>query len=193
MLLVISDDLESQQHEVKPAAKSKDFGPVGMGESWAEVRGGERQTNGFSVMETVSEFRALRASVVSHWAKTYPTVVGVSSLTLMPQARGGGRFEYLLAPVPEEDTVARLGGDEFTVILTGAQQREDVDHVAQFIIDALVRPFHLAQKSVRISVSIGISRYPYDAGTPVALLQAADQAMYQAKRSGSNRMCFYLR
>ncbi|HET8902466.1 MAG TPA: diguanylate cyclase [Saccharospirillum sp.] len=57
----------------------------------------------------------------------------------------------------------------------------------------LARPFHLAQKSVRISASIGISRYPHDAGTPIALLQAADQAMYEAKRSGSNRMCFYVR
>jgi len=47
-----------------------------MGGFWAEVHGGDRQTSGFSVNETVSEFRALRASVVSHWTKAYPTISG---------------------------------------------------------------------------------------------------------------------
>jgi len=93
--------------------------------------------------------------------------------------------------VRTEDTVARLGGDEFTVILTGAKQRKDVELVAQNIIDALAMPFHIAQQPVQISVSIGITLYPQDASSPVALLEAADQAMYKAKKSGSNRMCFY--
>lgn len=99
--------------------------------------------------------------------------------------------ERLANCVREEDTVARLGGDEFTVILTGAQQRRDVQLVAQTIIDSLARPFDLAQQPVRISVSVGISRYPQNADEPLALLQAADQAMYNAKNAGSNRMCFY--
>jgi diguanylate cyclase (GGDEF)-like protein len=63
--------------------------------------------------------------------------------------------------------------------------------VAQAIIDALRMPFYIAQQTVRISVSIGITIYPQDASSPLALLQAADQAMYKAKKSGSSRMCFY--
>ncbi|MCA1804111.1 MAG: GGDEF domain-containing protein, partial [Xanthomonadaceae bacterium] len=93
--------------------------------------------------------------------------------------------------VRAEDTVARLGGDEFAVILTGAKQRKDVELVAQTIIDALAMPFHIAQQPVQISVSIGISFYPKDASSPFALLEAADKAMYKAKKSGSNRMCFF--
>ncbi|MFL1455380.1 diguanylate cyclase domain-containing protein [Marinobacter sp. GN3S48] len=394
MLLEIADDLDSRQSESEQAAKSKGFEPEDGEESWAEVHGGDRQTSGFSVVETVSEFRALRASVVSHWTKAYPTIAGeqLEDLTrfheaidqavaesleqyttvkemetrlfgailvaspdpiyvldlegrfiyankatadlfaLQPEAiigkttfelgfsfasdfqrnlekviaeqstyRGkfvhtfasgqGERFEYLLAPVldehrhteatvcifrditeqalaeekvwhnahhdlltglpnrrlfldrleqevkhakrsslplallfmdldgfkevndslgheagdrvlcdvaerladcvREDDTVARLGGDEFTVILTAAKRREDVEHVAQTIIDALAMPFQTAQQLVQISASVGISFYPQDASSPVALLKTADQAMYNAKESGSNRMCFY--
>ncbi len=76
MLLEIADDLDSRQSESEQAAKSKGFEPEDGEESWAEVHGGDRQTSGFSVVETVSEFRALRASVVSHWTKAYPTIAG---------------------------------------------------------------------------------------------------------------------
>lgn len=394
MLLEIAEDLDSHQSRSEQVAKSKGWGPTVGGASWAEVHGGDRQTSGFSVIETVSEFRALRASVVSHWTKAYPTITGqqIEDLTRFHEAidqavaesleqyatvkemetrlfgaillaspdpiyvldlegrfvyankatadlfalalgaiigkstfdlgfpfasdfqrnlekviadqstyRGkfvhtfasgrGERFEYLLAPVldengnteatvcisrditeqalaeekiwhnahhdlltglpnrrlfldrleqevkhakrndlplsvlfmdldgfkevndslgheagdrllsdvaerltdcvREDDTVARLGGDEFTVILTGANQREDVERVAQTIIDAIEMPFHIAQQPVQISVSIGITLYPQDASSPVALLEAADQAMYKAKKAGPNRMCFY--
>ncbi len=394
MLLEIADDLDSQQDEYEQAAKSKGCAPKGGEETWAEVHGEDRQTSGFTVIETVSEFRALRASVVSHWSKEHPTLAGqrLEDLTrfheaidkavaesleqyatvkemetrlfgaillaspdpiyvldlqgrfiyankatadlfaMEPEAiigkstfdlgfsfasdfqrnldkviadqstyRGkfvhtfasglGERFEYLLAPVLDEqqkteatvcisrditeqaiadekvwhnahydlltglpnrrlfldrleqeikhakrrsrplgllfmdldgfkdvndslgheagdrilsdvadrlancvranDTVARLGGDEFTVILTGAEQREDVEHVAQTIIDALARPFHMGEERIQISVSIGISFYPEAAATPDALLEAADKAMYKAKKAGSNQMCFH--
>ncbi|MCH8531087.1 MAG: diguanylate cyclase [Saccharospirillum sp.] len=396
MLLDIADDLESRQTLLQQADKSKGHGPEVEVESWAEVHGGDRQSSGFSVMETLSEFRALRASVVSHWTRSCLVVTGeqLEDLTRFHEAidqavaeslehytdekdketrlfeavliaspdpiyvldldgrfmyankatlelfslelnaitgktthdlefpfasdfqrdlekvvleqstyRGkfnhtfasgqGEQFEYLLAPVldehssteatvcilrditaralaeeriwhtahhdlltglpnrrlfldrldqevkhakrsnlplsvlfmdldgfkevndslghevgdrllaevacrliecvREDDTVARLGGDEFTVILTGAKQREDVQYVAQTIIDELAVPFLIDQQPVQISVSVGISFYPRDALTPVALLECADRAMYIAKKSGSNRMSFYER
>lgn len=99
--------------------------------------------------------------------------------------------ERVIDRVRKDDTVARMGGDEFTVILTGAKQRQDVELVAQTIVDALAMPFHIAQPPVQISVSIGIAFYPQDASSPFALLEAADRAMYKAKKSGSNRVCFY--
>lgn len=74
MLLAIADDLDSQQSDSEQAAKSKGRGQEKGGESWAEIHGGDRHISGFSVMETVSEFRALRASVVSLWTKASPTV-----------------------------------------------------------------------------------------------------------------------
>ncbi len=394
MLLEIADDLDSDQSESEQAAKSKGDEPKAWKETSAEVHGGDRQSSGFSVIETVSEFRALRASVVSHWIRSNPTITGqqLEDLTRFHEAidqavaesleqyanvkemetrlfgaillaspdpiyaldlegrfvyankatadlfalapeeiigksafdlgfsfasdfqrnlekviadqstyRGrfahtfasgqGEKFEYFLAPVldehrntegavcvsrditeqalaeeqvwhnahhdiltglpnrrlfldrleqevkhahrsslplavlfmdldgfkevndslgheagdrllsdvaerltdcvREDDTVARLGGDEFAVILTGANQRRGVQLVAQTIVDALGKPFHIAQKLVQISVSIGITIYPQDAAAPLALLGAADKAMYRAKKAGSNRLRFY--
>ena len=109
---------------------------------------------------------------------------------------GGDRLlaevaERLTRCVRQDDTVARLGGDEFAVILAGAKQRTGVERAAQTIIDALSIPFRISQRPVQISVSIGITFYPQDASSPVTLLGAADQAMYRAKNSGANQMCFY--
>lgn len=394
MLLEIADDLESIQSETQQAAKSKGLAPEDGEESWAEVRAEERHTSGFSVIETISEFRALRASVVSLWSKAYPkisiqqredlsrfheaidqavaetlqqyattndmdarlfgailiaspdpiyvlnlegkfiyanrasdnlfalepeAIIGKSPLDLgfsfawdfqrhlekviadqviyrgkfaYAFASGDGeRFEYLLAPVlneqknteaaicifrditeqalaeeknwhsahhdlltglpnrrlfldrleqeikhakrrgqsltllfldldgfkkindtlghdagdqvlmgvakrltgcvRENDTVARLGGDEFTVIFAGVEQRSDVKRVVQKILEALKQPLLIALKPVQIFASIGISSYPQSASTPNALLDAADQAMYSAKKAGTNQMCFY--
>lgn len=394
MLLEIAEDLDSGQTESERVAKSKGHEPRNEKESWAEVHGGDRQTSGFSVNETVSEFRALRASVVSLWTKantvlagqqledltrfheaidqavaesleqyatvkemetrlfgailvaspdpiyvldlegrfvyanratadlfamTTEAIIGNSTFDLgFPFAsdfqrnlekviadratyRGkfvhtfasgqGERFEYLLAPVldeyenieatvciarditeqahaeekiwhnahhdlltglpnrrlfldrleqevkhakrssaplavlfmdldgfkevndslgheagdfllnavaerlinciREDDTVARLGGDEFTVILTGAKRHKDVELVAQTIIEALAMPFQIAQTHVQVSASIGVALFSQDASSPDALLGAADQAMYKAKKSGSNRICFH--
>jgi len=37
-------------------------------------------------------------------------------------------------------------------------------------------------------VSIGVAEYPYDANTPYTLIDIADQALYQAKHQGCNRV-----
>lgn len=70
MLLAIADDIDTAQSDAEQAAKSKGEEPNAVeGESWAEVHGKARQKDGFDVNETVSEFRALRASVVLHWTQ----------------------------------------------------------------------------------------------------------------------------
>lgn len=98
--------------------------------------------------------------------------------------------ERLTACVREDDSVARLGGDEFTVILSGATQRRDVELVAQSIINKLAMPFHIAEQTVHVSASIGAALSPEHASSPESLLKAADEAMFKAKKSATNRFCF---
>ncbi len=77
MLLAIAADLNSYQSESERLAKSRGEEPEtnrNDDETWAEVHGEDRQTSGFSVIDTVSEFRALRASVVSHWTRSHPNI-----------------------------------------------------------------------------------------------------------------------
>ena len=47
-------------------------------------------------------------------------------------------------------------------------------------------PFQFGGQSVQLGASIGISLYPFDGETRQALVQAADVAMYRAKREGKN-------
>jgi len=85
-----------------------------------------------------------------------------------------------------DDFVARLGGDEFAVILTHAPAARAASRVAHKLLQALAKPFKLAQRRYAIGASIGISVYPDDGLDAHTLLRQADLAMYQAKhrRSG---------
>lgn len=99
-----------------------------------------------------------------------------------------GRIRRLLR---ESDTVARIGGDEFTVILPRIATHEDAAEVATKIVDALAAPFHLGNsngsaRQVSIGCSVGIAIFPADAESPDGLVVAADAAMYEAKRNGSD-------
>lgn len=88
-------------------------------------------------------------------------------------------------------TVARLGGDEFTVILKKIENRIDIDRIAQAILTAIAAPFQLGEERPYISASIGITLFPDDATGVENMVKYADQAMYAAKNSGSNRHSYF--
>ncbi|WPC30150.1 diguanylate cyclase [Pseudomonas moraviensis] len=87
------------------------------------------------------------------------------------------------AQLREDDLVARLGGDEFAVLLAPLHTVEDAEHIADKILASMDMPITLpGDTSVVTSLSIGIAVYPDHGATPGTLLNAADAAMYQAKR-----------
>ena len=91
----------------------------------------------------------------------------------------------------DSDILARLGGDEFTIILPDITEGLRVDYIAQNIINKLSLPFILNDDKIYISASIGITIYPTDATKGSALLTNADQAMYQAKKTGRSRFHYF--
>ncbi|MBD3671130.1 MAG: diguanylate cyclase [Gammaproteobacteria bacterium] len=93
--------------------------------------------------------------------------------------------------VRESDTVARLGGDEFSILLERLEVREDVMRVAECVLKKLSEPFRIGQHTVKIGGSIGISCFPRDSGDMDELIKLADEAMYEAKSGGKNRIVFY--
>jgi diguanylate cyclase len=97
--------------------------------------------------------------------------------------------EIMRACVRAEDTVGRYGGDEFCVILRNVSQAE----AAQI----LERMRSLAQLNIaeqdggrNSTLSIGAAVYTSLAGTSAKWLHLADEAMYEAKRAGRNKVVF---
>jgi diguanylate cyclase (GGDEF)-like protein/PAS domain S-box-containing protein len=82
------------------------------------------------------------------------------------------------------DTVARIGGDEFVVVLQETGSRDSVTEVTRRILDSVAEPVSIGTTSVRVLASIGIA-HVVEPNIDVAadeLLDAADLAMYEAKR-----------
>ena len=90
--------------------------------------------------------------------------------------------ELLRARVRVSDVVARLGGDEFAVLLPAADGTE-----AALVATSLLAEIRNRSQAagVQASLSIGVSLVS-DAASAETLLEAADAAMYQAKRRGGN-------
>lgn len=89
------------------------------------------------------------------------------------------------------DTVARMGGDEFTIILSRINEPENARMVAEKIVAAISRPFHLAGHVCSIGASIGISIFPDDGDNTEVLIKKADTAMYSAKKNGRGNARFF--
>jgi len=104
-----------------------------------------------------------------------------------PTAPGAGRLA--LPGDRGVDQVARLGGDEFVCILAGCTTLAQAQGLAQRILQSLGQPFALERHSLTVGASLGIA-YADGSQAPsaVALLQAADHAMYGAKAQGKNHV-----
>lgn len=96
--------------------------------------------------------------------------------------------DRLRGKLRKDDTVARLGGDEFALILEGALEPPRLaQRLCDEIVATLCAPYVLGAHTVRVGASLGLALYPAHGGDCDALIVAADDAMYRAKRSGKNR------
>jgi diguanylate cyclase (GGDEF)-like protein/PAS domain S-box-containing protein len=99
--------------------------------------------------------------------------------------------ERLLNSIRRTDTVSRHGGDEFVVLLSQVEREDDAAVSARKILRALAAPHTVDDKSLDISVSIGVSTYPSDGPDAESLINKADTAMYEAKKQGRNNYQFF--
>jgi diguanylate cyclase (GGDEF)-like protein len=111
---------------------------------------------------------------------TYGHAVGDDVLRAVAQT--------LQTAVRRSDIVGRIGGEEFSVFLPntqvqGAQQLAETLRLA-------IESIHIEVDGVRLKItaSIGVAVKRFDQETMQAIQQHADQAMYEAKRGGRNRV-----
>ncbi|TAJ80505.1 MAG: EAL domain-containing protein [Gallionellaceae bacterium] len=98
--------------------------------------------------------------------------------------------------VREGDTVARLGGDEFVVALESLNSlaqdaATQAEMIAEKIRAELSQPYRLNGFEHSSSPSIGVSLFRGHQSSLEDMLKQADLAMYQAKSTGRNKVCFF--
>lgn len=96
----------------------------------------------------------------------------------------------LRAHTRETDTVARLGGDEFAIIFDSIKSLSEVTNPIERIMIATAEPSTICGVEIRIGISVGVAFCPLDAMTAEGLAEAADHALYEAKKDG--RGCYRL-
>jgi diguanylate cyclase (GGDEF)-like protein len=94
-----------------------------------------------------------------------------------------GTGAALLQSCRDFDTAARYGGEEFAVVLPSCSPKESLiagDRLRAAIADA--------ELPVSITASAGVATFPVHAVDPQSLIKAADEALYESKRSGRDRV-----
>gem|GEM_PF-2960668 len=98
--------------------------------------------------------------------------------------------EAILLAVRKQDLVFRYGGDEFAVILQNAS-REDALQVAERIFSNVNRSVDGLTTFMKATVSVGIAVLDEEFTDKNMFLEAADKALYEAKRLGKNRVAIH--
>lgn len=85
--------------------------------------------------------------------------------------------------LPPDAMVARLSGDKFAIVLEGDDPTA-LDRFVQIVRGAVSAPVEVGAHTLRMTASMGVARAPDHAEDPYKLLQAAESALYHAKRQG---------
>ncbi len=94
----------------------------------------------------------------------------------------------LKANIRGEDVVARYGGEEFVIVLPNVSKYDAYRIAERIRIEIEETSFKEIGVPEKITVSFGISSFPDDGEEAIDLLKKADQALYQAKSLGRNRV-----
>lgn len=85
--------------------------------------------------------------------------------------------------------ICRYGGEEFVVLLTDCPKKVALT-LARKLREAIEQhTIYVRREKSFITVSVGMATFPQDAQMKEELIQKADEALYQAKRQGRNRVC----
>ena len=95
---------------------------------------------------------------------------------------------HIPAQLRDIDRVGRWGGEEFLCLLPRVDGRQAQDVAERIRAEIAAAPVAHEERRIRITTSIGVASYPRDGAEPDALLAKADQALYEAKRAGRNRI-----
>jgi diguanylate cyclase (GGDEF)-like protein len=101
-----------------------------------------------------------------------------------------GLVEELMTNARDSDVVARYGGEEFAIIFpdTPAHSARDAANRLREIVERREFPLPQVDRTLFVTVSIGVAIYPHDGLTSADLISRADTALYWAKKHGKNQV-----
>jgi diguanylate cyclase (GGDEF)-like protein/PAS domain S-box-containing protein len=145
------------------------------------------------LMEQLEREVALAQRHASNFALLYIDLDGFKPVNdRLGHAAGDALLQQVAARLGsctrESDMVCRQGGDEFVVLIPQAGTAAELAKLTEKLRQQLGKPFVLSERTVQISASIGVARFPDDGRTADALLRSADEAMYRAKGAGGGRV-----
>ena len=92
------------------------------------------------------------------------------------------------ASVRHTDFVIRMGGDEFLAILADSSPEMAMEVAERTRSSMEANRFEIASRTIKMTLSLGVSVYPTDSEDFEECMRAADSALYSAKAAGSNRV-----
>ncbi|MCW8929472.1 MAG: sensor domain-containing diguanylate cyclase [Gammaproteobacteria bacterium] len=95
---------------------------------------------------------------------------------------------FLQETIRNTDFLSRYGGEEFVIILPETSLKEAEELAERLRIKTHNFNLDLGNRQFNITISLGIATYPDHGQECDTILERADQAMYQAKRKGRNRV-----
>ena len=89
------------------------------------------------------------------------------------------------------DLVARYGGEEFGVVMVSSDREQALAYAESLRKDIAALEVRIPgqPEPLRFTVSGGIAAFPADGETTSDLIRTADEALYEAKQGGRNRIC----
>ncbi|MGZ8473600.1 MAG: GGDEF domain-containing protein [Candidatus Deferrimicrobiaceae bacterium] len=98
--------------------------------------------------------------------------------------------QVLADGIRSSDFAARYGGEEFTVVMTQADKEKA--HAFAEILRSTVESTQFQvpgqEHPLKVTISGGVANFPQDGGSTSELIRVADEALYQAKQLGRNRI-----
>jgi len=101
-----------------------------------------------------------------------------------------GLVEELMQNARDSDVVARYGGEEFAIIFpdTPTQSAREAANRMRELVERREFPLPQFDRTLRITVSIGLAVFPRDGTNSAELISRADAALYFAKKNGKNQV-----
>lgn len=152
---------------------------------------------GLALKEDITNYA--KRSICELKQKTVIAIIDIDDFKYVNDHHGHAIGDAVLkkcASIIENETgtygkAGRIGGDEFFVVFDRIPDKETLRNVLRSIKNNIDAAYSNEKDGLRVTTSIGVSAYPYDAEDFDSLFRLTDYMLYRAKHKGKNRYIIY--